>query len=218
VKRGVYAIAPAGEWAEPETTINWYAAAANAVRGEAYYLGYYTAMELHQMTQHPVRTVFVAVTTHHRMLRFGPARIRFVKLIPEKIFGEENRRIEGHVVKVAGLERTFLDCVDRPELCGGLEEVFRGFTRRHADLNPDLLMRFVYRLNQPVLTKRIGFLLEAAGYGNPETLWELERAAGKLKRYTPLDKAQPNRPGERNRRWELILNVDIPQLLQAART
>src|SRR5207245_6196963 len=153
-----------GEWAERETTINWYAAAAQAVRDEPYYLAYYTAMELHWMLQHPVRTVFVAVTTHHREITFGPAHIRYVKLVPEKLFGEENRRVDGQVAKVAQLERAFLDCVDRPELCGGIEEVFRGFTRRQADLDPDRLLRFVYRLDKPVLTKRLGFLLEAAGY------------------------------------------------------
>ncbi len=219
VKPGVYAIAPPADWGGGEATaINWYVAAANAVRDEPYYLAYYTAMELHQMLQHPLRTVFVAVTTHHRELTFGPARIRFVKLTPDKLFGQEDRPVDGHVVKVAALERAFLDCVDRPDLCGGIEEVFRGFVRRCADLDPDRLLRFVYRLDKPVFTKRLGFMLEAAGYGNPEVLWELERTAGRLKRFVPLDKTRPDEGGERNRRWELILNVDVPQLLKAART
>jgi predicted transcriptional regulator of viral defense system len=219
VKRGVYAIAPPADWGGGEATaINWYVAAANAVRDEPYYLGYYTAMELNQMLHNPLRSVFVAVTTHHRELKFGPARIRFVKLTADKLFGQEDRRLDGHVVKVAALERTFLDCVDRPDLCGGIEEVFRGFVRRCGDLDPDRLLRFVYRLDKPVVTKRLGFLLEAAGYGNPEVFWELERAAGKLKRFTPLDKTRPQDDGERNRRWELILNVDVPQLLRAAKT
>ncbi len=219
IKRGAYAIAPPADWGGGEaTSINWYVAAANAVANEPYYLGFYTAMELHQMLQHPLRTVFVAVTTHHRELAFGPARIRFVKLTPGKLFGQEDRRLDGHVVEVATLERTLLDCVDRPDLCGGIEEVFRGYVRRCADLDPDRLLRFVARLDKPLLTKRLGFMLEAAGYGNPEVLWELERVAGRLKRFEVLDKTRPNAPGERSRRWELILNVDVPRLLRAGRT
>jgi predicted transcriptional regulator of viral defense system len=219
VKGGVYAIAPPPDWAGDErTAINWYAAAAHAVEGEPYYLAYYTAMELHRMLQHPLRTVFVAVTAHHRPLVFGPARIRFVKLTPKKLFGDERRRLDGYVLNVARLERTFLDCVDRPDLCGGIEEVFRGFVRRQADLDADRLLGFVHRLDKPVLTKRLGFLLEAAGYAEPETLWELERAAGRLKRFKPLDKTRPHDGGERNRRWELIINVDVQRLLRGART
>lgn len=219
VKRAVYAIAPPTDWAGGEATgVDWRWAAANAIRGEPYYLAYYTAMELHEMLQHPLRTVFVAVLKHHRELRFGPAGIRFVKLAPGKFFGEEQRRVAGHVLNVAGLERTFLDCVDRPDLCGGIEEVFRGFARRHADLDPDRLLRLVYRLNKSAVTKRLGFLLEAGGYANPEVLWELERAGGKLKHFIPLDRTRAHDPGERIRRWELVANVDLKKLLRVPRT
>ena len=207
------------DWQEgPVLGINWHWAAANAVRGEPYYLAYYTAMELHGMLQHPLRTVFVAVTRHHRDVMFGAARIRFVKLAADRLFGEEDRRVDGHVVKVAQLERTFIDCVDRPDLCGGIEEVFRGFVRRHEDLDADRLLRFLHRLDKPVVAKRLGYLLELAGHGDPELMWEIERAARRLKRYTPLDKTRPATAGARDRRWELVVNVDPRRLRQTART
>src|SRR6266508_4773803 len=108
VKRGLYAILPPADWQEGTGAgINRYWAAANAVRGEPYFLAYYTAMELHDMLQHPLRTVFVAVTKQHRPLTFGTAQVRFVTLAASKFFGEEDQRTaQGHVVKVAELERT----------------------------------------------------------------------------------------------------------------
>jgi predicted transcriptional regulator of viral defense system len=219
VKRGLYAILEPADWhGGPGLGVDRYWAAAYAVRGEAYYLAYYTAMELHEMLQHPLRTVFVAVTKQHRPLTFGTARVRFVTLAAGKFFGEEDRRTaQGHIVKVAQLERTVLDCADRPDLCGGIEEVFQGLVRRRGDLDPDRLLRFVHRLDKPVVTKRLGLLLELAG-GDPELLLELERAAGRLKRFVPLDKMAPINGAERNRRWELIVNVELHRLFAAART
>lgn len=219
VRRGLYAIVGPRAWAEGAGAgINWYWAAANTVHDEPYFLAYYTAMELQQMLQHPIRTVFVAVGRHHRGFTFGPARIRFVKVAESKLFGEEERRVDGHVVEVARLERTFIDCVDRPDLCGGLEEVVRAFARRHGDLDADLLLRFVRRFNKPVATKRLGYLLELVGHGDRELIWELENAAGRLHRYVPLDKTRPIEGATRDRRWELLVNADPRELLRGTRT
>lgn len=219
LKPGLYAILQPADWnAGPYIGIDRYWAATTAVRAEAHYLAYYTAMEFHGMIQHPLRTVFVAVVKAHRDLTLGKVDVRFIRLTPRKLFGHEDMRTAGgHVVKVAQLERTFLDCVDKPELCGGVEEVFRGFVRRREDLDADRLLRFVHRLDKPVLTKRLGFLLEVTG-GDPELLLELERTAGRLKRFTLLDKTAPADGGERNRRWEVIVNTDIRRLFAAART
>ena len=218
IRRGLYAILQPADWHDgPAVGLDRYWAAANAVRDKPYFFAYYTAMDLHRMVQQPLRTVFVAVRQQHRAITLGTGQVRFVTLAEGKFFGHEDRRTgQGHVVKIAQLERTFLDCADRPELCGGIEEVFRGFARRANDMDPDRLLGFARRLAKPVVIKRMGLLLELAG-GDPELLLELERIAGRLKRFVPLDKAAPAR-GERNRRWELIVNADLHRLFAAART
>ena len=191
---------------------------AGSPRRQPAILAYYTAMELHQMLQHPIRTVFVAVVRHHRGFTFGPARFRFVKVAEAKLFGDEERRADGHVVKVAQLERTFIDCDDRPDLCGGLEEVVRAFARRHGDLDAGRLVRLVRRFDKPVATKRLGYLLELVGHGDRELIWDLEKAAGRLRRYVPLDKPRPTEGAARDRRWELLVNADPRELLRGTRT
>jgi predicted transcriptional regulator of viral defense system len=220
LKRGTYALAPADAWGEPGAVpTNWYAAAAALVHPAPYYLAYYTAMRLHRMTQHPLRTVFIAITRPRRDVAVGPVRFQFVTLADHRFFGQVDHVLEpGRVVKVADLERTFLDCVDRPDLCGGLEEIVGGFKRQQHELNADRLLRYVMRLREPALTKRLGFLLELTGYGDPEVLWELERIAGRAKRYIPLDVMRRDRTGLRNKRWELVLNADIDELLRVGKT
>ena len=220
LKRGTYALSPAEAWGErgaPPT--NWYEAAAALVGPASYYLAYYTAMRLNRMTQHPLRTLFIAVRRQQRDVKVGPVQFQFVTLAEHRFFGYEEHVLEpGHVVNAADLERTFIDCVDRPDLCGGLEEVLRGFKRRQAELNPDRLLRYLMRLRKPALTKRLGFLMELAGYGEPRVLWELERIAGRAKRYVLLDITSRRRAGTRNKRWELIINADIDELLEIGKS
>lgn len=220
LERDLYALLDPADWDKGGWLgRNRYVAAAALVRPDPYFLAYYTAMDLHRMIHHPLRTVFVAVTKQRPEKRIGPVRFRFVTLNPRKFFGHEERQIEGGPpVKVADLERAFVDCVDRPELCGGIEEVFRGFARRHDDLNHERLIRYVLELGKPTLTKRLGFLLETIGHGEAGLLWELERVGGRTKHFFPLDKTRPVGSATRNRRWELIINTDIDRLFQANRT
>lgn len=219
IKRNLYATAPPADWQRPGVvSANWFRAAAEIVQPAPYFLAYYTAMEIHRMTQQPLRTVFIAVSRQRKSVSTGNITFRFTTLKPERFFGFEEMEVEqGFSVRVANLERTFIDCADRPELCGGLEEVVRGFVRRHVDLDADRLIRYLVRLDQPFLVKRLGFLLEAAGHGDPELLWDLEKLAKGTKRYVLLDKRGPEN-GERNRRWGLTINVDLPMLLLAARS
>lgn len=219
VRRGLYALLPPSDWRDTTGyAVSWYLTAAKLAEPDPYYLAFYTAMEVHQMTQHPLRTVFIAVTGRHQDVRMDAVRFRFVRLAPHRFFGGRETLVEPRrALQVADLERTFIDGVDRPDLCGGIEEVFRGFDRRRMDLNADRLLRYVDRLRQPGVAKRLGFLLEAAG-ADTEIVWELERIAGRLKHYIPLVKRRPVDGATRNRRWELLVNIDVKKLRALTRS
>jgi predicted transcriptional regulator of viral defense system len=218
VRRGLYALLPATDWTTRETyAVSWYATAARLMTNRPYYLAYYTAMQLHQMTQHPLRTVFVATTTRPRDRDVGPVKYRFVTLTEKRFFGFEKRRIDEGQVEVAHLERTFIDCVDRPELCGGLKEVFNGFRRRHAELNPDRLMAYLLKFDNPPAIKRLGFLLEATGYQNQPLLWDLEELARERGEYVPLERGQAS-GAVPIRRWRVKAPSDFRALVEQAPT
>lgn len=217
LKRGTYLLVPPDAWRDPQGLPgNWYAAAEAIAGAEPHFLAYYTAMEIHGMTQHPLRTVFIATTRQRQNVHAHGVNFRFVTVADRRFFGWTELNVEfGQEVRVADLERTFLDCVDRFDLCGGIEEVFRGFARRHTELNADRLLRYLRELREPALTKRLGFLLEAVGHGDPRLLWEIERIVGRAKRYVPLVPGGESGVAQRNKRWELDINVDIERLLRA---
>lgn len=70
-------------------------------------------------------SVFVAV------LRQTPARTiegteaHFVKVAPRKFFGSETYNVYGHSVSISTPAKTLIDCLDRPDLAGGLSELAR---------------------------------------------------------------------------------------------
>jgi predicted transcriptional regulator of viral defense system len=222
LKAGVYLPLPPNYWKRPDTPLvaNWHLLARHLAAPDPYFLAYYTAMELHNMIQHPLTTVFIATTGRKGNVDLGPVVFRFVRLVGAKFqFGHGPRPIEaGRAVEVADLERTFLDAVDRPDLCGGIEEVVRGFARRHDDLERERLLRYVVELGQPVTTKRLGFLFEIVGHADPRLMRELERLAGRLKTYAALVPGADHATVERSKRWELDVNVDPERLLDAMTT
>jgi predicted transcriptional regulator of viral defense system len=223
LKRGLYLLLPPEYRRRPGNlpAAKWYLAARYLAAPDPYFLAYYTAMEHHRMTQHPLTTVFVATRVQKRTnpVEVGPVRFRFVTLARRKFgFGHDPQQIErGKVVEVADLDRAFVDCADRPDLCGGIEEVVRGFARRHEDLTRDRLLRYLLELDQPVVTKRLGYLLEIVGHGDARLMRELERIAGRIGNYARLVPGG-GQPLERSKRWELDVNVDPDQLMEAAAT
>jgi predicted transcriptional regulator of viral defense system len=220
LKRGLYAVMEPAYWHRPDAgfVANWYLAAARLAEPADYFLAYYTAMEIHQMLQHPLTTVIAATTEQRPTVDVGPVTFRFVKVAKRKVFGIDERQIQrGRTVNVANLEKTFLDAADRPDLCGGIEEVFRGFDRRAEALDGDRILRYAMRLGSPTTTKRLGFLLEAAGYAEPAVLLELREIAGRVHHYVLLDPKRP-KDGKRDTRWEILANVPLDRLLKTRRT
>jgi predicted transcriptional regulator of viral defense system len=220
LKRGLYAVLEPAYWHRPDVgfVANWYLAAAYLAEPADYFLAYYTAMEIHQMLQHPLITVMAATSEQRPTVAVGPVTFKFVKVAKRKFFGMEKRQMQrGRTVNVADLEKTFLDCANRPDLCGGIEDVLRGFDRRGEALDGDRLLRYAMRLGSPTATKRLGFLLEAAGYGESSVLLELRRMAGRQHHYVPLDPKR-SRDGERDTRWEILVNVPLDRLMRTIRT
>lgn len=221
LKNGVYVPLAANHWQRRDIPVvaNWHVIARHLAAPAPYFLAYYTAMELHRMIQHPLRTVFIATTEQKSDIDKDEVTFRFVRIPQRRFpFGHAPMTVPpGKHIEVADLERTFLDGVDRLDICGGIEEVVRGFARRHADLERERLLRYAIEFDAPVALKRLGFLLEIVGHGDARLLRELERLTPRLKWYAPLV------PGvspmlERNKRWQLDINVDPERLMDAAAT
>lgn len=115
---------------------------------------------------------------------------------------------EGHKVRVTGLERTFVDILDRPRLCGSWEEIWRSFEGIEY-LNLDKVLEYTAFLNNGTTASKVGFFLEA----QREPWMVPEEYLKKLERFIPQRPHYMERhhktPQELVKRWNLIVPTSL---------
>ena len=210
---GKYVIVPLEAGLEPIPMADRYVIAREVLAPLPYYVSHYSAMELHQMTTHPVNTVHVTVPRRRTNRTIAGTNYRFIYARPRSFWGCESIwATNQEQVQVSDLEKTILDCAARPELCGGLSELAQGLWLRKEDLDQGRLIAHVRRLDHKAAAKRIGFLLETYGLASPDTvtaLMSFVNAAYSLLDPTLLDE------GHYRARWRLRINLD-PRELQTS--
>jgi hypothetical protein len=100
-----------------------------------------------------------------RLTKAGDYSIRTHSAKPAWLFGFELIEARGVVVRVTDIERTLIDGLRHPKLCGGLSEVFRAWVRAVEDerASPARLADYAERFGQSILYQRLGFVMETLG-------------------------------------------------------
>ncbi len=144
-----------------------------------YYLGYWSALNEHQLTDVDARYVTAAIGfSNGRVQRkdFSVAgrSVRVAQLPPALMdFGVETVRISrAERYRRSDLERTLIDCLMRPRLAGSPEVLVSSWGRAiaHDQVRWDVLANHAERLG-PRASRRAGALLSLAGY--PEMAHQL---------------------------------------------
>ena len=163
LRRGLYAVVPAG--ADPgDCPVDPYVLASRLTDDAI--LGYHTALE-DQGKAHSVFQEFHVLTrTAPRPFRFRGQRFRAVAY-PRKLvragkerFGVETRDRAGLDIAVTGLERTLVDLFDRPDLGGGVEEVWRSLAAVEF-FDVEAVTEYALLLGNATTVAKVGFFLEA---------------------------------------------------------
>lgn len=207
--KGVYLIVPleAGPesvWSQDSLVIAGYLAKPGAV-------AYWSACHYWNWTEQVPRTVFVQTpqrvrTTTRRVIG---VLYRFVHVQPAKFFGTVERSVGQGQAIVTEREKTLVDALDHPELCGGIAQVVEMLPAAAQAMNWDRADEHLKRLGSGAAYKRLGLLVEHLGEevripGRAERIerWRSLLTGG----YAPLE---PRRPmtGPTNARWRVRLNV-----------
>ena len=192
--------------------VNRHLAAATIAGGRPYYLSYRTALEVHAMTLHPWRTVYVSTSARLRPRSIQSFKIQPVTLAPERMWGwEEVEVLPDHRVHVSSPARTIVDCLDRPRYAGGIGDVAVALTLAGSDLHPDLIVDAAIRLGRVSVIKRLGVLLELNGLAAEGSL---ERLAERVTKSPDVLDPQLPRSGKLHPRWKVWMNVPEDVLRQ----
>jgi predicted transcriptional regulator of viral defense system len=116
---------------------------------------------------------------------------------------------------VSDLERTIVDCLHRPDLCGGIVEVARGLWAKRQEVDFAQLGRYAIRLDHKAVAKRLGFLLDVYDLGTSETTGVLREMV--TASYTSLDPTLPA-SGRYLSKWKIRVNVSPDELRDAVTT
>ncbi|OYR80410.1 transcriptional regulator [Halorubrum distributum] len=200
---GTYLIVPLTAGEEAVYTTHEYLIAAHVA--EPMYIGYYSALSHHGLTEQVPRTVYVVTPTRAQSREIHGVPYRVTTVTERKFFGFEPTSIEGTTVQVSNLEKTLVDCADHPEFCGGLRELATAMrTADDRGCDWDTVGEYLERLDNGAATKRIVYLADQLGIDLPA---REELVASFTSGYSPLDPTRPD-TGSTDSTYRLRINVE----------
>jgi predicted transcriptional regulator of viral defense system len=210
VRRGLYATVPPGS-TPSSALVDAYLVGALGCPGGV--LAYHAALELHGLAYSTFEVVQILVPRLQRGWSFRGVEYRPVK--PRESLGAaaltlgvETMDRRGIDLRVTTAARTLVDVLDRPDLAGGWEEVWRSLETLRVVDDAEVLA-YLGRLGNATTSAMVGFfleqhpgLLDVAG----ETLTHLESLRPKGRQY--LDRKAGGRLAAR---WNLIVPESLWQ-------
>ena len=136
-------------------------------------------------------------------------RVHWVNVKPERYFGIGQYQPSGFIILVTTPERTLIDGVQTPQLCGGLDNVLQAWALASDTLNVNFIVQFVDQFDINLLRQRVGFLLETLGISH-KALDRWQALAGRGGSSKLL--ASAPYANEFSERWNLSLNAPIEAL------
>ena len=201
--RGTYLIVPLEAGVRSEYTEHEFVIASHIV--DPYYIGYWSALNFHGLTEQVPMKVFVVTTKRLKDRTILNTRIQFITLIRRKFFGFEKEIVSNSTVNVSDREKTLADCLDHPEYCGGISEVAKSLWNARDEISMEKLVDYSLRMGNSAILKRLGFLLEIMQIDVPEQLMKQIRKQLK-KGYVLLDPLE-EKQGRYSTKWKLLVNV-----------
>ncbi len=214
--KGKYLIIPFEAGEEGEHTENWFVIAKNLIEPKPYFISHYSALDIHEMVTQPVMTIYISTPIRRIPKNILGATFRFIYIKPADLWGLEDVWVTGsQKVKTSDLERTIIDCMDRPDLCGGVSEVAKGIWTKRKEIDYSKLADYAKKLGRKSVIKRLGFILETYSLGNQEMLSSLKQEI--TNSYTLLDTSLPA-SGRFKSSWKIRANVDPDELIEITKT
>lgn len=216
VKNGLYYIIPFDQ--DPELFMpDWHLLAEPLVKGMPYYIGYYSALQIHELTTQPSQTEYIVVNHQIKpaITKVKDTSFQFVYHNSKHFFGSKKTWIDSfHKVSCSDLEKTFIDCLFKPDYAGGIVEVGKALYKAKNKIDYKKLLDYCKQFDSDAVIKRLGFLLELLDISNP-VIDELQ--ALKTNSYVILDTELP-KEGKRTSRWNIRQNLDSETIQSAILT
>ena len=211
IKDGLYYIIPYEQNSETFMP-DWHLLAPYLVDNAKYYIGYYSAMQIHSLITQPAlkEQIVVSQQVKPSTMKIKGIPFQFIYHNEKHFFGNKKTWIDSfNKVECSDLEKTFIDALFKPEYAGGITEIAKALFKTKEQIDFNRLLEYALRFDSLAVSKRLGYLLELLQIQSPaiETLQSL-----KTKSYFLLEPLRP-KEGKRLSRWNIQENIDNQSIL-----
>ena len=216
LKDGIYHIIPYEQ--NPETFMpDWHLIAEHLVNDANHYIGYYSALQMHNLITQPSLKEQIVVSKQLRPseIKIKNVPFQFIYHNEKHFFGAKKIWIDSfNKVMCSDLEKTIIDCLFKPDYAGGIVEVARAIYISKDKINYDTLLEYTKKFDSQAVIKRLGFLLEILEI-NSTIIDEFQKI--KTDSCITLDTELP-KIGKRISRWSILQNLEVETIKSAIYT
>ena len=216
LKKGVYYIIPYEQDSESFMP-DWHLISEHLVRNTDHYIGYYSALQLHNLITQPSLKEQIVVSKQIRpsTIEIKGVQFQFIYHNEKHFFGSKKMWIDSyHKVNCSDLEKTFVDCLYKPDYAGGIVEIARAIYASRNEINYLTLLEYIEKFKSQAVIKRLGFLIETLELETGITNILQEK---KTPSYVLLDTELP-KSGKIINRWSIQQNLESETIKSALYT
>ncbi len=211
IKDGLYYVIPFEQ--DPETFMpDWHLLSQYLVGDAGYYIGYFSALQIHSLTTQPNLKEQIVVNKQIKpsTLSVKGVPFQFIYHNEEHFFGNKKTWIDSfNKVQCSDLEKTFIDCLFKPQYAGGITEIAKAIHKSKDKIDYPKLLDYAKRFNSQAVIKRLGFLLELLEIENP-VIDKLQKL--RTNSFVALEPSYP-KEGKTIFRWAIQQNIDSNSIL-----
>jgi len=184
--------APQGIWAGNE-----YVIAKALINGAKYYIGYSSVFNSYGFTEQVAQMMHVVNDKYSVNKTVGGIRYKLIKVLSDRIYGLETRRISREDIAFASKERALLDTFE----FYNVKKASAILTEQLNNIDLAVFVDYVGRYPVQIIRRRIGFFLEKLGVLQKK----LDKIDSGQKGYSFLYDTDSKR-GKTNKKWRIIIN------------
>ncbi len=217
LNRGLYYIVPL-EHNSPRFIPNWHLVAKYLMRNKNYYIGYYSALQIHKLITQPSLTEIIVTDVQIKPgnVEIQGIRFQFVYHKKDRFFGAKNTWIDDYnKVKCSDLEKTLVDSFINPQYSNGIVEIAKAVYETRDKIDQSKIMDYFTGSGSKVAARRYVFICDLLEISSSyhESLLQNNLTGSFLR----LDTSAPDE-GRINTRFELKINRDINTIKEAMYT
>ena len=213
IKRGLYYSIPLENTSE-KFEVDRYILASKIKQG--YALGYHSALELHGAAYSAFNIIYILIQKKGRFPLINFQNVKYVPVI-NKYYNKNLKKVKykNKTIIITNPARTFIECLNRLDLCGGWEECLKSLANlRGVNVSDILEILKIYK--NKTLELKTGYLLELLSKKSP---YYHHITKQELQPLTPSDTWIPvyidrNVTSKLRKKWGLYMPEGTEELLR----